>query len=77
MKNAYFDLVIVDPDNNKSWHHDPSTWDPCNDTGMLHLKHEEYSSQWAFTIPGGCRLGEYKALIILYEVDILDKEHNE
>jgi hypothetical protein len=74
MKNAYIDLLIVDPDNKKSWHPDPSSWDSDNDTGMLNLKHKEYSSEWTFTIPADSTLGEYKTLIILYEVQVLSKD---
>jgi hypothetical protein len=73
VKNAYFDLLIVDPKNKKSWYPDPSSWDSGNDKGTLNLEHGESSSKWAFTIPVDSRLGVYKALIVLYEVEILDK----
>lgn len=73
IKNAYIDLLIVDPDNEKSWYPDPSSWDSGNNTGILNLKHKEYSSGWIFTIPAEHKLGEYKALIVLYEVEVLGK----
>jgi hypothetical protein len=31
-------------------------------------------NEWTFTIPADCRLGAYRALIILYEVETLDKD---
>ena len=74
-RNAYLDLLLVDPDNKKSWHPDPSSWDSGNDTGILNLKeHEEYSTEWKFTIPIDRRVGEYKALIVLSEVETLDRD---
>jgi hypothetical protein len=73
-KNAYLNLLIVDPDNKQLWYPDPSSWDFSTDTGTLNLKHQEYSSEWTITIPTDFRLGAYKALIILYEVEISDKD---
>ena len=72
--NAFLELRITDPANNRLVYPDPITWDSSTDSGTLNLKHEEYSSKWSFTIPVDSRLGEYKALIILYEIENLDKD---
>lgn len=73
-KHAFLNLLIVDPDIRQMWYPDPSTWDSSTDTGTLNLTHQQYSSRWTFTIPSEHKLGEYKALIILYEVEALDKD---
>lgn len=73
-KHAFLNILVVDPDNKQLWYHDPSTWDSSTETGTLNLTHQEYTSKWLFTIPSDRRLGEYKALILLYEVELLDKE---
>lgn len=66
-KHAFLDLLFVDPDNNQLWFPDPSTWDSNTGTGKIHLKNQEYSSQWTYTIPSDSQVGEYKALILLCE----------
>lgn len=73
-KHAFLDLLIVDPENKQLRFPDPSTLDSNANIGTLNLIHQEYSSKWTFAIPSGHVLGEYKALILLYQVETLDKD---
>jgi hypothetical protein len=50
---------------------EPQQGEPSRDHN---LKRKEYSSEWTFTVPADSTLGEYKALIILYEVELLSEE---
>lgn len=72
--HAFLDLLIVDPDNKQLWYPDPSTWDSNTDTGKLNLMYQKHCSRWTYNISTDSKLGEYKALILLYEDMTLDSK---
>lgn len=50
-KNAFLDLLVVDPDNIQRWNPDPRSYDSTFDRGKVTIANDEYSSRWIFDIP--------------------------